>query len=236
MQINTTMRDEIELKLSLGSFPDYLKLLGALGSCDRDISQTNGFFDTEDRQLASAGWALRVRAEREEGRTVNSRIRPDHLIADTIRSGDEYGLVTLKGMTSIAHTAAIRKELEARIPYEIAQDIIALRRDIMSLDIDPVAFVRDELGVTDLARLICFHNSRSVKNHRIGDHLYQLEIDKTEFPDSSVEYELEVELGSQNQIELVTDHLQKMFGALGIPFRHQRESKFARALGRSGLE
>ena len=52
---------EIEIKLQLSCFTDYLKLLGFLGPLDEARHQLNGFFDTADRRLSHEGWALRVR-------------------------------------------------------------------------------------------------------------------------------------------------------------------------------
>ena len=54
---------EIEFKLNLGSFTNYLKLIGFLGKIEHEEYHVNAFFDSEDRRLAKAGWALRVRVE-----------------------------------------------------------------------------------------------------------------------------------------------------------------------------
>ena len=40
---------EIEIKLDLGSFTNYLKLLGFLGQIEHEELQQNGFFDSDDR-------------------------------------------------------------------------------------------------------------------------------------------------------------------------------------------
>jgi len=42
---------EIEVKLSLESFTNYLKLIGFLGQIDSEGQQLNGFFDTPDGAL-----------------------------------------------------------------------------------------------------------------------------------------------------------------------------------------
>ena len=72
---------EIEIKLQLGSFTDYLKLVGFLGQIESEEHQINGFFDTEDRRLAKGGWAFRVRAE------------------------DRRGLITLKSIPTVSGMA-----------------------------------------------------------------------------------------------------------------------------------
>ncbi len=204
-------RTEIEIKLRLESFMDYLKLLGFLGKVESEDHHINGFFDTEDRQLAKAGWALRVRAE------------------------NHRGLVTVKSIPTRSGLAVIRQEIEAEINRGEAVEVLNLHRDVLSLEIIPVTFIRQKFPELTLARLIQFENDRQKKLFRIGDYNYLLEVDKTEYSDGSVDYELEVELSDTSRIETVEDHLRKLFLTLGIPFEHQPESKFARALKKARI-
>ena len=206
-----TRNVEIEIKLKLESFTDYLKLVGYLGQIESEEHQTNGFFDTEDRRLAKGGWALRVRAE------------------------NRRGLVTLKSIPTQAGAAVIRQEIEAEISRGTAIDVLDLRTDVLSIPVMPVTFVKSEFPDLSVARLIQFQNTRQKKLFRIGDNNYLLEIDKTEYADGSVDYELEVELNESAQIETVEAHLGKLFQSLGIPFERQEESKFARALQRAKI-
>jgi len=202
---------EIEIKLKLESFTDYLKLVGYLGQIESEEQQINGFFDTEDRRLAKGGWALRVRAE------------------------NKRGLVTLKSIPTQAGAAVIRQEIEAEISRGTAIDALDLRIDVLAIPVMPVAFVKKEFPILAVARLIQFQNTRQKKLFRIGDHNYLLEIDKTEYSDGSVDYELEVELTESTQIETVEGHLHKLFQSLGIPFERQDESKLARALKKAKI-
>jgi len=202
---------EIEIKLKLGSFSDYLKLVGYLGQIESEEQQINGFFDAEDRRLAKGGWALRVRAE------------------------NKRGLVTLKSIPTQAGAAIIRQEIEAEISRGTAIDAIDLRVDVLSIPVMPVAFVKKEFPGLAVARLIKFHNARQKKLFRIGDYNYLLEIDKTEYSDGSVDYELEVELTESAQIETVVGHLRRLFQSLSIPFERQDESKLARALKKAKI-
>ena len=202
---------EIEIKLDLGSFMNYLKLMGFLGQIDSESRQQNAFFDTEDHRLAAAGWTLRVRAER------------------------DVGLVTLKGARSELAGATVREELETVIPRSRAIDCMNLAFDVIHLTVPPVEFVRQQFGEVALALLVRFENVRQRKNFRLGDSDYRLEIDKTEFSDGSVDYELEVELTGAELIEPASDSLRKLFGSLDIPYRSQPQSKFARALQKAGL-
>ena len=63
----------------------------------------------------------------------------------------------------------------------------------------------------------------------------RLNIDKTEFNDGSVEYELELELSDTSKIETIEANLRKLFLTLDIPFIRQTESKFARALKKANI-
>ncbi len=202
---------EIEIKLELGSFTNYLKLIGFLGAIDREEHHVNGFFDSEDRQLAEAGWVLRIRAE------------------------NDRGLVTLKSHATRRGAAMVRKEIEEEIRRPLAMEVVNLHLDVLSLAAAPIQFVRGEFPDITLARLVRFNNTRQKKQFRIGDYEYTLEIDKTEFSDGSVDYELEVELQDTSRIEIVEDGLRKLFSSLGILYARQDKSKYERALTRANL-
>ncbi|HOP05997.1 MAG TPA: CYTH domain-containing protein [candidate division Zixibacteria bacterium] len=205
------MNKEIEIKLDLGAFTNYLKLLGFLGQIDKEERQLNAFFDTEDRQLAKSGWALRARAE------------------------NDRGLVTIKSIAVEEGDAFIRQEIEAEISRGEVLDILALQRDVMAMNVIPVQYLKEKVGELDVMILVKFENVRQRKSFKIGDYNYILEIDKTEFSDGSVDYELEVELTDTNRLETVVDSLRKIFESLGIPYLRQTESKFARALKHAGI-
>jgi len=200
---------EIEIKLLLGSFPDYLKLVGFLGPLDDEQHHANGYFDTHDRQLARQKRVLRVRAE------------------------NHRGLVTLKGVGSHAGLAVIREEIEAEIELGLALEVLRGFTDPAKLDVEPIRRLKKEFRGLALVPTLQFRNERRIKRFAIGDYQYVLEIDKTEFADGSVDYELEVEVPRREQIEVVEDRLRKLFESLGIPFEKQSLSKFERALQRA---
>lgn len=202
---------EIEIKLDLDSFTDYLKLTGFLGEVEYEEHFVNGFFDTEDRQLSNDGWGLRVRSE------------------------SSNGLVTLKGELAPSGAARIREEIEAEIPRGEAIDLLNLRKDVMSLGKPPIDFVRKKWGDIKLAKLVHFESTRQKKPFKIGDYDYMLELDKTEFTDGSVDYELELEMPEESRIEIVEDKLRKLFASLDIPFKLQTENKLVRALKKAGI-
>lgn len=202
---------EIEIKLRLESFMDYLKLVGLLCPIDDEIHHTNAFFDTEDRRLARGGWALRARAE------------------------SHRGLLTVKSIPTEAGMAIMRREIEEEIPRSLALDILALQHDIMKVEVAPIQFLRKEFPKVSPAKLIQFDNVRQFKKYPIGDREYTLEIDKTSFSDGSVDYELEVEFEDMTQREKIEGALEKLLKSLGIAFARQSESKFHRALKRAHL-
>ena len=208
---DSTENLEIEIKLQLESFPDYLKLIGFLGNIEYEDHHLNAFFDSEDRHLTRSGWVFRVRVE------------------------NERGLITIKDTGRQTGSAMVRQEIEAEISRSMAMDILNLRMEPLSISVSPVEFIRKEFPELKLAKLIQFNNVRQRKTCQLGDKDYVFEIDKTEFSDGSVDYEVEIELTDIRQIENVENDLKKLFGNLNIPYARQTESKLARALKKAKL-
>lgn len=208
MSSNATTGREIEIKLDLGSFTGYLKLVGFLGQIDSEHRLINGFFDSEDRMLEAAGWGLRARVELNRG------------------------LITIKGRALDSSLAVTRAESEAEISRAEALEILSLQTSILDLRVEPITFVNEILSGTDVKCLVRFETCRQKKGFVIGDFRYLLEIDKTQFPDGSVDYELEIELPDLEQLPVIENHLRRMFRSLEIPFRPMRQSKLERALTR----
>jgi len=202
---------EIEIKLQLESFPDYLKLIGFLGNIEYEDHHLSAFFDSEDWYLSRSGWVFRVRVE------------------------NERGLITIKDTGQQTGSAMVRQEIEAEISRSTAMDILNLRLEPLSISVTPVEFIRKEFPRVKLAKLIQFNNVRQRKTCQLGDKDYVFEIDKTEFSDGSVDYEVEIELTDIYQIENVENDLRKLFGNLNIPYARQTESKLARALKKAKL-
>lgn len=197
---------EIEIKLSLRSYPEYLKLIGYLGHMDHEERLINSFYDTPGRELSKADWAYRVRVT------------------------SDSGLVTLKGLTTVSGAAAIRQEIQEQIARPLAFEIINDRHSPLNIDCRPAEFVKNELGFSSLVKVVRFEIFRQSKQHSICDRQYTFEIDTITFADGSSDYELEVELPDQEIIETAERDLWRLFDHLNIPFEVQTESKFARAL------
>ena len=166
------------------------------------------FFDTSDRKLSKAGYALRVRAT------------------------DESGSITLKSLKSQSDALAVRREGIAEIPAGEARRLIGGHADLMAYNNDPVNEIREAFPGAHPLVLLKFMNVRQVKEYRLADRELLLEIDKTEFADGSVEYELEIELEHESHFEHVREGIRRMFNSLAIPFEAETLSKFERALSR----
>lgn len=197
---------EIEIKLSLRSYPEYLKLIGYLGHMDHEERLINSFYDTPGRELSKADWAYRVRVT------------------------SDSGLVTLKGLTTVSGAAAIRQEIQEQIARPLAFEIINDRHSPLNIDCRPAEFVKNELGFSSLVKVVRFEILRQSKQHSICDRQYTFEVDTITFADGSSDYELEVELPDHEIIETAERDLWRLFDHLNIPFEVQTESKFARAL------
>ena len=151
------------------------------------------------------------------------------------RTNGLTGLVTVKDSGHQTGSAMVRREIEAEIPRSEAMDILNLRIEPLNMAVTPVDFIRKEFPDVKLAKLIQFNNVRQRKTCQLGDKNYVFEIDKTEFSDGSVDYEVEIELTDVSQIEYVENDLRKLFDSLNIPYARQTESKLARALKKAKL-
>lgn len=200
------MAREIEIKLDLGSFANYLKLLGSLGEMGEEEQQKNVFFDTKDRLLGKQGWALRV------------------------RTSNDKAYLTLKGISAKQGSATIREEIETEIPKALAERLIAQEADLLTGSGELLERVRSVVADRDVTPFLAFDNLRRARKYRLGDREFVLEVDRTEYADGYVDYELEVELDRPERAEMAEQGLRKLFGSLEIPFVQQLESKFGRAL------
>ncbi len=204
--MTTTGNLEIEIKVQLESFTDYLKLLGHLGPIDREEHHHNAFFDSPEKELAGAGYVLRVRAT------------------------DRYGSITLKSAGSQKDALAVREEIIGEIDSGLARRIIEGQADLMSVETASMQVVRRMFPKLKPQMMIQFRNERHIKKYQLGECDIELEIDKTEFADGSNEYEIEVELADLKQFEPVNACLMQLLHTLSIPYAGQSKSKFERAL------
>jgi len=200
---------ENEIKIALGSLENYRKLIEFLEPMDNEYHQQNIFFDSEDRRLRAAGWALRVRVE------------------------ESRGLVTLKSIASRKGPVTTRKEIEAEVPRNVAEKLCEWPQELLSLSIEPIDILKRDFGDIQLVPVSRFENLRRTRHMQIGNREYLLEIDRTDFSDGSTDYELEVELDDSSEADKVAGHLLRLFDSLMIPYEYQPDSKLARALYRT---
>ena len=204
------MPTEREIKIDLVRRGRYERLLRFLGEPDKVINQINFFFDTDDWALSRAGWALRIRRENDSYRM-------------TAKGRRETGDIRI----------AVRPEHEIDLELGLAESIIdkgmkiGRLRELLDIDLT---------GIEDKDRLeikILFENERRVYLHKTGLLELEIELDRTVFSDNSIAYELEAEIGEKDSTAAI-DAVEALLIKLRIPVVYQSESKFARALKKSG--
>jgi len=201
--------EEIEIKLDLANQDNYRRLIDNLGICQNEFHQENIFIDTIDKDFKSAEKTVRIRREN-----------------DTVT-------LTIKGKSvSRQNGLAIRPEINIKTDisiYNAAQNntlsVTNLPRDILN-----------QFGELEskkpLVIIVAFENNRRQYSFdtEIGSLL--LVVDATEYPDGSIEYELELELADKNDADLALKYLSNLLENLDIPVMPQNDSKFTRALRR----
>ncbi len=207
------MFDEIEIKLDLQGAENFNLLLEKLGPPVGHSDQVNHFFDTAGFDLLKSGWALRLRL-------VN-----------------EHCTLTLKGPGQGLNTGlSIRPEYETAFDCDRLDHII---KDGLSPGTCP-GLIRKQLEYLSIAetmtRILVFKNQRTaVVPHGLeGDR--KIMLDKTTFPDESVEYELEMELDRPDDFPKAFEMLKRLLQNLEVPVKIMTDSKFARALKRTNLD
>ncbi len=212
MKSSQNIHTEIEIKLALPSFCDYLKLIGFIGKADSVINQRNIFYDTDTQEISKLGYALRLRIE------------------------SNRGIVTLKSTTIQKGKAAVRDEIEETVSIEQAADI-SQTDSLLSLDIAPIRFLlAQSKNLKNIKPILQFANERIKKEILLNNRAYLFEVDKTMYVDSSVDYELEIELATIDEIDFAVTDIQHLFKSLEIDFLAMKKSKFERALEIAGLK
>ncbi len=212
------MTVERELKLGLLE-AEAEQLSRLLGTPLDTIHQSNYYLDTPDKILRREEIMLRLRIER---RTE------DNLPGDFIR-----GTLTLKGKSIHLAEMSIRTEEEIEINQDKA---LVLLNEGLALSDSPLEEIRqtgDKLRVNRVYNQGELINLRKV--YRISS-AYTLDLDRTEFPDESVDYEIEVELpdGVVEMPESLRRAVSDLFNRAGVPWRAGNTGKFKRWLERQG--
>ncbi len=217
---------EVEFKVRVRSEDDFDALArlatGSAGGSERTVIQENHFFDTADGALREAGYALRLRIE------------------------EKRRLLTAKGPSSRAEDG-----LTERPEEEVLVEPAEAER-ILSGAVSPLAvlvartgshsrlleLVGSWAGRRPLVHVGSFKNVRRyVGPVELGDGMSRtevmLEMDRTEFPDGSVDHEIEVEVDSK-AAEPCRAGLSDLLDRAGIPWETapSKAERFFAALGR----
>jgi uncharacterized protein YjbK len=206
-------RQEIEIKLDLQNEENYLRLLKLFPRKSKEVTQKNYFFDTADRDLLRAGWAVRIRLE-------NS-------VAEVAAKGPAEDLT---------ESLAVRTEIVEYISREKAEDLTrsGLKGDKMGGEIAEV--IRRFAGEKPLKTTLQFINYRIDVDYKKSDRIYIFEIDRTVFSDGSTEYELELELESKEDYSEAMETIKEILKRAEITAVSQKKSKFARAVEKAAKE
>ncbi len=220
---------ETEFKRRVDSERDLEAVAAAAGDGPRATArQENHFFDTADRVLAAAGWALRLRDE------------------------DGRFFLTAKGPKGAARTdvgaveLAARPEVEAEVPAELARAILDGRAAPLAALSEAAGGGLDGLlaavGDAPLSHVGSFRNRRT----RLGPVALEgeggtvevvLELDRTEFPGDVVHWEVEVEV-DPDRAPAVGAALEALFRRAGVSGRSapSKAKRFFRALAGEALD
>lgn len=195
---------EIELKrLLVGENADE-RIIAALGEgVAKDAVQTNHLFDTDDRALRRARHTMRLRKEEDEA------------------------FLTAKGPTRrVGRDTGSKVEAEVAIDRALAEDLLAERADpldtLRSLLPDPayVPLWRDlEHARAGRALRPCgrFENRRRVVPAQLPSGLaVAVEIDRTQFPNGAVDYEVEIELPDEQAVAEAERWLDELARGAGV--------------------
>ena len=203
---------EIEIKLDLQSEENYNKLIERFGIKVKPARQENYFFDSANMDLSKNGWALRLRVE------------------------ENKSSLTLKGKAAKSSGGlAIRDEIEVLIPDETAQKYVINGLKDANIPDEIAQIIRPIVNPRDLIQKLYFVNNRYRVNFSGGDIDLLFEIDKTEYADGSIDYELEIELEDQLFYQKALGGITTFLDSVQIVSVFQKHSKFARALKKEDL-
>ncbi len=202
---------EIELKLALVPADHLPRLLSALPQPREVVDQHNVYVRDPAGLLADQRVMLRVRGAIDADTGTLRRVRLTVKRRKPSRGQDEDTDVL------------VAEEREADVPIARWQALRHGTLDPMTLSLPPLAFLRDELGVTRTERVGVMVNRR----HVVPWNGFILEVDRTEFPGGRVEAEIEVET-DHDRIGEARQRLQELAAKIGVKLQPQPLGKFSR--------
>lgn len=192
---------EVEIKLALAGQADYDRVRAALGSAARTVEQINHYFETPDGRLRGAHAMLRV------------------------REGDGEPIATLKLRAQLTSGVMQAREVEAPVEPAVWAAVLRGERGLESVDVEPVRMALDHVGAG--ARLLPQGTMRNRRElHPLGGG-FTAELDRTELPDGSVDFEVEVETPDP---ATAREHVARILDDCGAAWHEQSQSKYERFL------
>jgi uncharacterized protein YjbK len=211
-EISDRMKNhEIEIKLNLSNETNYRKIVNILSPDSAPIKQINYFFDSDQKSLPDTGWALRIRKEADKS------------------------FITLKGpKKATGENLAVREEYEGKIDTKTTEKYINEGMEVAELPDLIAGKIREACSGHRLNKTISFVNYRYIIKKNIENEAVEMAIDRTEFPDGSVDFEFEAELSDKSKYKSVMKVVEAIFNRAGVPILFQEKSKLARALQKGG--
>lgn len=192
---------EVEVKLALGGEADYERARAALGAAERVIEQVNHYFETADGRLRAARAMLRV------------------------REGDGAPVATLKLRARLTSGVMQAREVEAPVDAATWAAVLRGEQGLETVDLEPVRLALATIGAAErLSPQGTMRNRREV--HPLSGGLV-VELDRTELPDGTLDYEVEVETADP---AAARERIVGILDACGAAWSEQTRSKYERFL------
>ena len=221
------MPTERELKLKL-SAAEAEKLADILGPPVETIEQLNYYLDTADGALRSHRQMVRLREE--------------SIVRSPIHSLPEIRFVlTLKGGSQTDGLISVRNEQEMTVEAVAAKNILATGLLLEDAPLENLRQVGIDLGVPTIYNQGLLKNRRQMFDLNVLIPLasktpseIQMALDRSIYPDKSVDFEAEIELPSSLTAfpEGFVRRLALLFSGAGINWAPGNTSKFRRWLER----
>jgi len=202
---------EIEFKIDLQNEENYHRLIEFLNPDNEPVLQSNFFFDTDENDLAGNRWALRLRFE------------------------NDRAVITLKGNRRDAGEGlSVRTEVERGIDIESGRKFRKKGTLVVKQLPEPIRGRLKGLADDQILRIKLEFSNRRIRVPWIkNDHNYLLEIDRTSFPDDTIDYELELEIDKEESYDEALRLIRGLLESADIPLKFQTQSKMKRALARN---
>ena len=198
---------EQELKYRLKDVEAYDKLAQALGKEASRVLQTNHYFDDQESSVQRAGGsAVRIRHEQEDGRELWE------LTFKVGRHQADGYFQALELNQTLEHSQAESLLRGGAWPDEIWKSA-------------PMAEFERMFGRREMQPLGCSRNLR----RRYPLYGETVELDRTEFPDGSVDFEVEIETDKPRE---ATMKIALVAQRAGVELLHQQSTKFRRFMQR----